>query len=150
MKKLLFFITLKSLFSCSSDPEVNSDGVDSDNDSVENTDKSDTLNDKVESDYDMSLVDADNREEFKENLAKIEKEHGEQWDFCTCVVKNDSINKAFQKDQSDKEFDRLSNRFDEIDEHCKAFLVQSPNVTPEERAKHERKVKNCLKEAKIN
>jgi len=150
MKKLLFFITLLSLFSCASDPEVDSDGVDSDNDSVENTDGSDTLNDPAVSDYDMSLVDDKNSEDFKRSLVDIEKKYGEQWDFCTCVVKNDSINKAFSSPvSSDKEFDRLSDRFDVIEAKCKAFLVQNPNVTPEERAKHERKVKNCLKEAGI-
>ena len=85
----------------------------------------------------MSTVDKKNQKEFKENLAKIEKVHGEQWDFCTCVVKNDSINKAFSQPVSDAQFDRLSLRFDEIDQRCKAFLMQSPNVTPEERIKHE-------------
>lgn len=103
----------------------------------------------VQSDYDMDMVDEDDMEEFKENLAHIEKEHGEQWDFCTCVVKNDSINKAFSQPVSDAEFDRLSNRFDEIETHCQAFLVQNPNATPEERAKHEKKVKKCLKDAGV-
>lgn len=84
-----------------------------------------------------------------ESLIEIEKKYGEQWDFCTCVIKNDSINKAFSKPVSDSEFDRLSERFDVIDEKCKAFLVQNPNVTPEERVEHERKVKKCLKEAGI-
>ena len=97
----------------------------------------------------FSLFFKKNQKEFKENLAKIEKVHGEQWDFCTCVVKNDSINKAFSQPVSDAQFDRLSLRFDEIDQRCKAFLMQSPNVTPEERIKHEKKVRNCLKEAGI-
>jgi hypothetical protein len=104
---------------------------------------------EIQSEYDMSTVDDKDLREFKENLAKIEKEHGEQWDFCTCVIKNDSINKAFSKEVSDKEFDRLSERFDEIDQKCKAFLAQNPNSTPEERAIHEKKVKKCLKEAGI-
>lgn len=102
---------------------------------------------KIVSDYDMSTVDAKDRREFKENLAKIEKKHGEQWDFCTCVIKNDSINRAFSEPLPDDEFDRLALRLDEIDKRCKAFLTQSSNVTPEERSRHEKKVKNCLKEA---
>lgn len=102
----------------------------------------------IVSDYDMSEVDSKNVVEFKENLVKIEKEFGEQWDFCKCVVKGDSINKAFMNpDLPDADFDALSNRFDEIDEKCKAFRIQNPSATPEERATHEKKVKKCLKEA---
>lgn len=104
---------------------------------------------EIKSDYDMSTVDSDNIADFKESLAKIEAEHGVQWDFCTCVIKNDSINKAFAKEVSDAEFDRLSERFDEIEQKCKAFLAQNPNSTPEERAIHEKKVKKCLKEVGI-
>ena len=103
---------------------------------------------EIQSDYDMDMVDADDMEEFKESLAQIEKEHGEQWDFCTCVVKNDSINKAVME-ASDSEIDGLFERLEVIDQHCKAFLVQNPNATPEERAKHEKKVKKCLKEAGV-
>lgn len=104
---------------------------------------------EIKSDYDMSTVDSENLADFQQSLAKIEAEHGVQWDFCTCVIKNDSINKAFAKEVSDAEFDRLSERFDEIDQKCKAFLAQNPNSTPEERAIHEKKVKKCLKEAGI-
>jgi hypothetical protein len=104
----------------------------------------------VKSDYDMSTVDVKDRAEFKETLKKIETQHGEQWDFCTCVVKNDSINKAVAQPLSDQEFERLSERLDVIDKHCKAFLAQNPNQTPEERVKHEKQVKKCLKEAGIN
>lgn len=104
---------------------------------------------EVKSDYDMSTVDVKDRAEFKENLEKIEKKHGEQWDFCTCVVKNDSINKAVAQPLSDEEFERLSERLDVIDNHCKAFLTQNPNQTPEERIKHEKQVKKCLKEAGV-
>lgn len=105
---------------------------------------------EVKSDYDMSTVDVKDRAEFKETLKKIETQHGEQWDFCTCVVKNDSINKAVAQPLSDQEFERLSERLDVIDKHCKAFLAQNPNQTPEERVKHEKQVKKCLKEAGIN
>ncbi len=87
--------------------------------------------------------------ELNKSLKKIEAKYGEQWDFCNCVVKGDSINKAFLKPNlPDKEFERLSNRFDEIDEKCQAFRIQDANRTPEERAIHENKVKKCLKAAK--
>jgi len=88
--------------------------------------------------------------ELKKSLKKIEAKYGEQWDFCNCVVKGDSINKAFLKPNlPDKEFERLSNRFDEIDEKCQAFRIQDANRTPEERAIHEKKVKKCLRAAKV-
>lgn len=148
MTKLFLFLSLFIFASCggntdpgSGDAPENEDAIVEDSD-LENEGESETA-----TNYDLEMVDDENREEFKENLAKIEKEHGDQWDFCTCVVKNDSINKAFQNEQSDSEFDRLSSRFDEIETHCKAFLVQSPNATPEERTNHEKKVKKCLKNA---
>ena len=110
----------------------------------------DTIDKQIISDYDMSTVDKKNSKEFKENLVKIEKQYGEQWSFCDCVIKNDSIDKAFKNPNiPDKEFDRLANRLDEIDAKCQAFRIQNPNLTPEERLKHEKKVKKCLKEAGI-
>lgn len=110
--------------------------------------KKDSLN--IKSEIDMSLVDPDKREEFLESLADIEDQYGQQWDFCTCVVKNDSIDKVFKNPGlSDSEVDRLMTRFDEIDLKCKAFLAQNPNQTPEDRIKHEKKVKDCLKAAGI-
>jgi len=88
--------------------------------------------------------------ELKESIAKIEEKYGEQWDFCDCVVKGDSINKAFaKKNLPDAEFDRLAKRFDVIDEKCQAFRIQEANRTPEQRDLHERKVRKCLKEAGI-
>ena len=88
--------------------------------------------------------------ELKESIKKIEAKYGEQWDFCDCVVKGDSINKAFLKPNlPDKEFDRLSKRFDEIDEKCQAFRIQDANRTPEERTIHDKKVKKCLRAAGI-
>lgn len=88
--------------------------------------------------------------ELKESIALIEEKYGEQWDFCNCVVKGDSINKAFSKPNlPDAEFDRLSDRFDEIDEKCQAFRVQDANRTPEQRDKHEKKVRKCLRDAGI-
>jgi len=146
--KYTFILLLLVLVGCGGDDSHKKDKKDKKEQSNEALNlETDTI--VTKSDYDMSTVDKKNQKEFKENLAKIEKVHGEQWDFCTCVVKNDSINKAFSQPVSDAQFDRLSLRFDEIDQRCKAFLLQSPNVTPEERIKHEKKVRNCLKEAGI-
>ena len=149
MNKLLFIITVFTVLSCSSNwdsPEGDTLACDT---LMEKDLEKDSLDEQIISDYDMSTVDKKNSKEFKENLVKIEKQFGEQWGFCDCVIKNDSINKAFSKQVSDTEFDRLSERFDEIDQKCKAFLAQNPSTTPEDRAKHEKKVKKCLKEAGI-
>ncbi|OFZ06655.1 MAG: hypothetical protein A3D92_19590 [Bacteroidetes bacterium RIFCSPHIGHO2_02_FULL_44_7] len=148
MKQLLLNITILSIISCagcsdSGDNEAATKVALQDAKAVR------TMQDRIISNIDMSNVDDKHSEEFMRSLIDIEKKYGEQWDFCTCVVKNDSINKAFSKPVGDAEFDRLSARFDVIDEKCKAFLVHDPNITPEERTNHERKVKKCLKEAGI-
>ena len=89
--------------------------------------------------------------ELNVSIAKIEEKYGEQWDFCDCVVKGDSLNKAFSKPNlPDKEFDRLSARFDEIDQKCQAFRIQDASRTPEQREKHERKVHKCMRDAGLN
>lgn len=80
---------------------------------------------------------------FKENKKKIEKKYGDQWDFCRCALANDSLDKVV-KSGIDLD-DNFMKRFEEIDNKCKAFLVMSPNNTPEERDLHERKIKECLK-----
>jgi len=149
MNKLLFFITVFTVFSCTSDGNNSDDAVEVVDSTLVDANVQDTLDKQIISDYDMSTVDKKNSKEFKQNLVNIEKQFGEQWGFCDCVIKNDSINKAFSKQVSDKEFDRLSDRFDEIDQKCKAFLAQNPNTTPEDRLKHEKKVKKCLKEAGV-
>lgn len=147
-----YFIVLTILFltSCNSEPKIDESAQLSDQDSLGLEDIDTSINEVIISEYDMSKVDKKDLKEFKQNLVKIEKKYGEQWDFCACAVKQDSVNKAFQKsNMSDEEFDRVLARSDEIDQKCQAFLVQNPNVTPEERANHERQVKKCLKEAGV-
>ena len=150
IKNYLNILTLFFLIGCKPavkvvDPVV----VDVDTTVVQSA-KEDSLEKEIISNYDMSTVDKKNSEEFKENLVKIEKEFGEQWGFCDCVVKGDSINKAFMNaGLPDEEFDRLANRLDQIDEKCQAFRIQNPSGTPEERADHEKKVRKCLKSAGI-
>jgi hypothetical protein len=89
----------------------------------------------------------DPKTEKLEVHAKIVAKYGEQWDFCNCVMKNDSINKALEKTLTDKQTDKLMVRWEYVDTKCKEFLT-TPNTTPEERSKHEWKVKQCLKNAK--
>lgn len=84
-------------------------------------------------------------DDFIESEQKIEAQYGEQWDFCDCVVKGDSLNQAISAGKlSDEEYDRISKRFDEIEMRCKVFKIQDPSRTPEERLKHEKRVKQCL------
>ena len=89
----------------------------------------------------------DKKTEKKEVHEKIVAIYGEQWDFCNCVVKNDSINNALEKTLTDKQTDKLMARWEYVDTKCKEFIT-APNTTPEQRAKHEWKVKQCLKNAK--
>lgn len=79
--------------------------------------------------------------------SQIEQKYGEQWDFCDCVVKNDSVNKAIMETEDDAAFEVIVARMEVIDQHCKELLT-APNTTPDERAKHERKVNKCLRAAK--
>ena len=84
--------------------------------------------------------------EVQEAHVAIVKKYGEQWDFCKCIVKSDSVNTALME-ASDEEFDNVMKRSDYIDSKCKGLLIQ-PNSTPEDRYKHENKVKKCLSSAK--
>ena len=89
---------------------------------------------------------AQSREEQMQWIQEIEAEYGEQWDFCHCVVAQDSLNKAvMDPDITDLQFDSLMVLMDSIDNRCKAFLVMSAIETPEERAAHEGKVRDCLR-----
>ncbi|MCT4560618.1 MAG: hypothetical protein N4A41_04495 [Crocinitomicaceae bacterium] len=91
----------------------------------------------------VPLIEEGVDRDFKENKKKIEKKYGNQWDFCRCVVANDSIDKVVK---SGVDLDqKFMDRFEEIDAKCKAFLVMNPNNTPEERQLHERKIQECLK-----
>ena len=88
--------------------------------------------------------------EFKENLRVIEKKYGEQWDFCPCVVVSDSIDKAVKRlvDFESPAAEKLFERFEYVSLKCQAFIGMDANRTPDQRAIHEKKVKNCLKNQK--
>jgi hypothetical protein len=107
-----------------------------------------TSNENITSKDSKKMVEViDKKTEKKEEHAKIVAKYGDQWDFCSCVLKNDSINKALEKTLTDKQTDKLMARWEYVDTKCKEFLT-TPNTTPEERSKHEWKVKQCLKNAK--
>ena len=138
---VLFILTLL-LFSCVDKKKEEKQPSDQEKckDSTSNTPL--TMNDSKKT---VEVIDQ--KTEKLEEHAKIVAKYGEQWDFCNCVMKNDSINKALEKTLTDKQTDKLMARWEFVDTKCKDFLT-TPNTTPEERAKHEWKVKQCLKNAK--
>jgi hypothetical protein len=84
-------------------------------------------------------------QDVDESIQVIVQKYGTQWDFCDCVRKGDSLNKALQNPSlSEVETDNLLKRFEVIDQRCQAFKITDPNRTPRERKEHERKVKKCL------
>lgn len=110
-----------------------------------------TLNEAVAKNNADSAVGLTDREDLEKSMRVIAQKYGQQWDFCDCVIKGDSLNKALQNDKlSDDELDKLLKRFDEIDKKCQAFKIIDPSRTPKERAIHEKKVKKCLKQNGIN
>ncbi|MEX1003441.1 MAG: hypothetical protein WDZ35_15085 [Crocinitomicaceae bacterium] len=142
--KAFFYITFSlaciALTACKGSAE-DADVSDTDTLQVDTTAIDSSLVDTTAFTDDSGYVD-----EALETENIIEATYGKQWDFCDCVVKNDSVNKAIET-AGDDEFDAILERMDEIDKHCKKMLT-TPNTTPEERAKHDRKVRKCLKNAK--
>lgn len=138
---LLIILLSVTALSCRQNSESEGEIVNSENakDSLEIYIK----NAKVETKHDtMVVVD----KAFVENKVKIQKKFGEQWDFCRCVVANDSLDRLIKNNvELDDKFMKV---FEEVDQKCKAFLVMSPNKTPEERIAHEKKIKKCLQVAK--
>lgn len=137
---IFFFL---SLFSCTSEEENTTD-TKTEVSSNEN-EEHDTIEDQNDSEDTITqIADVYEDEDQKESIEKIEKEYGKQWDFCTCVVKNDSVNKAIEGDVSDADLDFLLERLDYLEVKCKGMLIL-PNATPDERDEHQKKVNNCLK-----
>lgn len=66
------------------------------------------------------------------------------WDFCECVVKIDSITFAIESDKlTIKQETWLMERWEYVDQKCKE-LTAFDNSTPQSRANHEKRVKKCL------
>lgn len=143
--KRLIPITISAVFmwfaSCAGEAEPTNETTDSD------TLLLDTLQDTLV-DSTLFMSDSGYVNEEAETDVLIEMKYGEQWDFCDCVVKNDSINKVVDNAGDDADYDAIFARMDTIDAHCKGLLT-TPNTTPDERAAHERKVRKCLKNAGV-
>lgn len=76
---------------------------------------------------------------------RITKKYGEQWDFCDCVKKNDSIDKLLKNQKlNDSELDGLLKRAEEIENKCKLLLTDLKSNKPSDRLRHQEKVKDCL------
>lgn len=143
-KSIILFSSLFILFSCTESNE-NNDDLDINLNDVDSTvvEAIDTVLQETDSVIDKVVYDDP---EVQEAHKQIVEKYGIQWDFCTCIVKNDSVDKALRSENlSDADFDILFDRSEFIDGKCKGLLIQ-PNATPDERAKHEKKVNNCLKE----
>lgn len=147
MKSNHAIILLSSLIfivGCKSGQNDNVDGK-IDSTDVKNTDSSSLQLETDNSDKDTIVDEVVYKDpDVQEAHEEIVKKYGVQWDFCTCVQKSDSVNTALME-ASDDEFDAVMERSEYIDSKCKGLLIQ-PNSTPEERYKHENKVKNCLSE----
>ncbi len=143
MKKVIYLslVGIFSLFTSCSGEGDGGETVDSD------TLNLDTLVDTTLIDSTLFMDDSGYVDEELETTNIIEAKYGEQWDFCDCVVKNDSINTVLEKAGDDADYDAILARMDTIDMHCKTMLT-TPNTTPDEREAHNRKVRKCLKNAK--
>lgn len=68
----------------------------------------------------------------------------EEWEFCQCIVKLDSIVFAIESDKlTIEQTDKLMQRWEFVDQKCKEFTTFD-NSTPESRQKHEKRVRKCL------
>ncbi|ASS48784.1 MAG: hypothetical protein A3D31_06425 [Candidatus Fluviicola riflensis] len=137
MKILFLTIGLLALVACGSNETCKDCDKKKDKDTV-------VVVDDLESAMKRDTITTPSKDQ-KENHEKIVKKFGEQWDFCTCIVANDSITDAFEKKLTPKQEEKLMARWDYVDKKCKE-LTTFDNTTPEERAKHEKRVMKCLKE----
>lgn len=140
MKNLLLTTALLVLFSCGSN-ETCKECKTADNDTVIKKEP-----ENLETAIAKDAVQAAPTKEQQENHQKIVKKYGEQWDFCTCIVVSDSINDAFEKGKlTPEQEEKLMARWEYVDLKCKE-LTTNPSTTPEERARHDKRVMKCLKE----
>lgn len=144
MQRIIYptlFAIIVSFSSCNGDGPK-SDELNSDTLAVDTTLGIDTL--AIEPIDTVAVDSAGYIDEESALTTQIEKIYGEQWDFCDCVVKNDSVNTAIMETDDEAQIDLILTRMDTVDKHCKEMLT-TPNTTPEERDRHERKVRKCLR-----
>jgi hypothetical protein len=140
MKILVLTTALLVLFSCGSN-ETCKECKTANNDTVAEQEPEDLRTALIEE----TAPKAPTKEQ-QENHQKIVKKYGEQWDFCTCIIASDSINDAFERGKmTPQQEEKLMARWEYVDLKCKE-LTTNPSTTPEERAKHDKRVLNCLKE----
>lgn len=147
---LLIFIVFSLSLGCKSSDNADSDNNNEEKDTTQRTveRQENKANDTITEEKESADTVSEEYEDpaVQEAHKEIVKKYGTQWDFCTCVRKNDSVNSAMLADDvSDSDMDVLFERSAHIDEKCKGLLIQ-PNAKPEDRAKHQTKVKKCLEE----
>ncbi len=136
IKLISTLLIIFGFLSCASDNECKDCDLKTTEDTLEVVDVNSALT------KDTSTVPT---KEIVANHEKIVKKYGEQWDFCKCVVANDSITDAFEKTLTPSQETKLMARWEYVDNKCKE-LTTTPNTTPEERTKHEKRVNKCLKQ----
>lgn len=147
MRKIFFFTLLSSslILSCTSTETV------IDNEIVQEVDQADSVDTSlnatvVESIDTTSAIDANGYVDEEKEMMQAANAVVPQWDFCTCILAADSINKAMET-ADDATFDLLIARDEIVSQKCKIILAHKTD-TPDARKKHDRKVKKCLKNAK--
>lgn len=147
-KFLFFSLILTLLVSCNTgDDSAEIDLLDEQNESDSlAVDETEIDSASIEKDTVIEIVSDD--PDVQQAHEEIVKEYGEQWDFCSCIVKNDSVNKAFENENlSEDDFDALFERSEYIDSKCKTILL-TKNLTPKEREEHRKKINKCLRNHK--
>ena len=135
MKLYFFSILLIVLISCSQDK----------NETINNTKTNIDSSLQIPNDSSQLEIISTETSEQDSQENRIVKKYGKQWDFCDCIKKTDSLNKQSQKKGlSDKELESILVEFDLMEKKCKSIL-SNPSHTPSQRKKHEKRVKDCLK-----
>jgi hypothetical protein len=145
MRKL-FFVTLLSsslILSCTSTETIVDQEVIQEIDLVDSVDTS--LNEEVVLIDTTSAIDVNGYVDEEKEMMQAANAAVPQWDFCTCILAADSINKAMET-ADDATFDLLIERDAIVSQKCKIILAHKTD-TPDARKKHDRKVKKCLKNA---
>ena len=135
MRLYFFSILVIISFSCSQEKKETTGNT------IKNIDSS--LVNQIDSSKVKIVSPETSEQDSQEN--RIVRKYGKQWSFCDCIKKTDSLNKQIQKPGlSDKKIESILVEFDLIEKKCKSIL-SNPSHTPYQRKKHEKRVKDCLK-----
>lgn len=153
MKKVYLFALIALLLnavSCTSETKVVENNLNGEVKTIDSVHADSAIQNDLDSQnfiqVDMSsAIDKDGYvDEEKERLQAIVKK-SPQLDFCTCIVRIDSMEKALNEIDG-PEWDKLWSDYEIFTEKCKVVLAVDD--TPEGRKNHKRKVDKCLKNAK--